>query len=604
MSKRLEKSYSRGAKKRLYLVFGVAALFWTVLVSRLFQIQVLQAERFQAWAENQNFWQATQKAPRGVIFDRRGTKLAYDVTAQSFFAVPDSVTQAGQVAAKFSTCFGKPFASLQTALTSDRDFIWLERLVDVPQAKLVEAWKLKGVYSREESKRAHPLGDLGLGLLGLTDVDNQGIAGLELHYDSLLSGQDGRETLQKDARGQVYHIRESPWDKPRPGYDLVLTLDAELQWILENRLREGLTKTKANSGFGILLDSGSGEVLALATRRNPKFNSSDERDRLRALTDQFEPGSTIKIVTAASALEEKIKSPQDRIYAEKGKWKTGVGGHVIHDIHEYDTLTFQEAVGFSSNVALAKVGLEVGREKLYKYLRNFGFGFQTGIDLPGEAVGQVQPLEDWNKLTLISNSIGYGLSVTALQLVCAYAAVANDGLLMKPHLVKAVLDGEGNSLKEFNPVPVRQVISPETARLLTEFLKLTVEEGTGTSAKLEGVEIGGKTGTARKAKIGSPGYEDEYLSSFVGFFPVDHPRYVGIIVLDSPQGPHYGGQTAAPIFRNVVADILSLPSTPTHQLVKQEELVGKDVSEAQVVAVKLDGKVHKESKSDHAGGNW
>ena len=278
----------------------------------------------------------------------------------------------------------------------------------------------------------------------------------------------------------------------------------------------------------------------------------------------------MKAFTAAAALEEKIKSPQDMIYAEKGKWVTGVGKRVIHDIHEYEMLTFQEAFAYSSNIAFAKTGLAVGSELLYKYFRNFGFGFKTGLELPGEVAGSIQPLDEWSKITLISNSYGYGISATALQLVCGYAAIANGGGLMKPYLVKAVLDREGNIIRERKPTFVRQVISSETARTLREFLKQAVEIGTAMTAKLEGIEIGGKTGTARKVKAGSKGYLNEYISSFVGFFPVEEPRYLGFIALDSPKGMVYGGQTAAPVFKEIVKDILSLPSTPTNELIKRE----------------------------------
>ena len=587
MTKRLEIAFQKGAKRRLHLVLLLASLFWLVLIGRLFQIQILEAGRYQVRAQSQNFREATQKAQRGAIYDRHGMKLAFNITAQSFFGVPDSIVSPKEIASKFSRNFGKGYDYIFNNLQSGRKFFWIIRQTEASQAELVESWGFKGVYVREEFKRTKPLGGLAQDLIGLTDVDNKGLSGLELYYDSLLAGEDGSEVLQKDARGELYNIKELSWKEAKPGYSLGLTLDVQLQWILESKLRQGIIQTKSESGFGLLMDPLTGEILALATVHNPNLPSLENQGRLRPLTDQFEPGSTLKAFTAAAALEEKVKTPEDIIYAEKGKWPVGVGKRVLHDIHEYENLTFQEAVAFSSNIALAKTGLEIGRKRLYRYLRDFGFGFKTGIELPGETSGKLQSYEDWNRMTLISNSIGYGISVTALQLASAYAALANGGTLLKPYVVKAILDSRGQTVKEFSPTPLRQVISPETARTVREFLKLVVEEGTGTSAKLEGVEIGGKTGTARKVKIGTKGYSDEYLSSFVGFFPVEKPRYIGLIALDSPKGMHYGGQTAAPVFREIVRDILSLPSTPTFELIRPENLTTDRPGEpVQTVAAK------------------
>jgi cell division protein FtsI (penicillin-binding protein 3) len=577
------------------LIFWLASFFWLALIGRLAQIQILQAERFQAQAQAQNFRHASQKAGRGTIYDRNGLKLAKDITTQSFFAVPDSITNPAEVALRFSNFFGKEYRTLFENLKSDRKFVWVERQVDLPQAEEVRNWKLKGVSAREELKREHPLGELAQELIGLTDIDNKGISGLELHYDSILAGQDGSEVLQKDALGQVYELEEREWKEARPGSSLALTVDAKLQWILENRLRQGIIQTKSSSGFGILMDPQTGEILALASLSRPGFPEGENQGRLRPLTDQFEPGSTMKAFTAAAAIEEKIKSPDELIYAEKGKWATGIGKRVLHDIHEYEMLSFEEAIAYSSNIALAKTGLAVGSEKLYKYFRNFGFGFKTGIELPGEASGTLQPFGDWNKITLISNSIGYGISTTALQLTSAYAAIANGGWLMKPYLVKAILDSQGNLLREYKPTPIRQVISPQTAQTIRGFLKQVVEIGTGIKAKLEGVEIGGKTGTARKVKAGSKGYLDQYISSFVGFFPVEQPRYLGFLALDGPKGMVYGGQTAAQVFKEIVKDILSLPTTPTNELIKKAEPAHNGEGTVATIAAK-NAKVKENSK--------
>src|SRR4030067_80321 len=381
MTTRLEKSFQLGARKWLRLVFFLGAIFWGILVARLFWIQVWEAERYQKKAKSQNFTQATQKAERGVIYDRNGIKLAYNIPAEAFYAVPDSISNPRKVAAKFSSYFNKDFYLLYHNLLGNRKFFWMARLTETPQADQVKSWGFKGIYSKEEMKRASPLGELACELIGQTDVDNRGISGLELFFDSLLAGEDGSEILQQDALGISYELQELAWKEAQPGQSLCLTLDAGLQWILESRLREGILKTKSKTGFGILMNPRTGEILAMANLSNPNFLSEGKFGRLRPLTDQFEPGSTIKAFVAAAALEEKIKEPDDVLYAEMGKWHTGVGKRIIEDIHENGTLTFKEAMAYSSNIALAKTGLAGGPEKLYKYLREFGFGVKDGVEV-------------------------------------------------------------------------------------------------------------------------------------------------------------------------------------------------------------------------------
>ncbi|MCI0531468.1 MAG: penicillin-binding protein 2 [candidate division Zixibacteria bacterium] len=590
MTEQLEKRYAQGAKLRLKILFALAGIFWAVLIVRLFQLQVLEAHNLRNRSDIQSFWQVTRPAPRGTIYDRRGVKLSFNLPGYSFFAVPDSVSNPRVVASRFSNMFRKPYAPIYESLNSKRDFVWLKRGLDQSQAQEIQSWKLKGVFWQEEPKRANSAGDLAQVLLGLTDVDNRGISGLELYYESDLAGKDGKSILQKDALGRTYDLSSKGERKIEPGNNLVLTIDSQLQWILENRIKEGVAETGSKSGFGILMDPNNGEILALAILFGENASDQD-RGRIKPVTDQYEPGSTMKLFTAAAALETRVKSPGDLLYAENGSWNLEVGKHVLHDIHPYQELTFQEAFAYSSNIAVAKVGLELGAEKLYKYLRNFGFGFKTGIDLPAEAEGVIQPYDKWTRLNLISNSIGYGISATPLQMLCGYAAVANGGTLYKPYLVKAIIDEKGNLLKENRPSPVRSVIKPETAEILKDFLISVVEEGTGTLAKVEGVELAGKTGTARKINQGSKGYQKEYLSSFIGFFPVSAPRYAGIIILDSPQGKHYGGETAAPVFREVVKDILSLPSVPTHKLLDEKSIATYGTAGVQAVAVKIQKEV-------------
>ncbi len=330
-----------------------------------------------------------------------------------------------------------------------------------------------------------------------------------------------------------------------------------MQSIIEEELKKGIHLTQADGGSAIFMNPKTGEILAMAC-----YTEEDELPvKNRSISDNFEPGSTFKIITAAAALEEKILTPEDSIYAEKGKFR--IGKRIIHDVKPYEWLTFKESVIFSSNIALAKIANMVGKEKLYKYAKDFGLGTETGVDLPGESKGFISPPKTWPDFVLSTIAFGQGISLTALQLICAYATVANDGVLMRPFVVKAILDVNGDSLRVFHPTTVRRVISSKTAFTLIDFLKGVVSYGSGQKAKMEGLDIGGKTGTAQKAKLNGRGYEKgKYIASFVGFFPADDPQMVGLITLDNPKTRHLGGLTAAPVFKNTTLRILALTGEP------------------------------------------
>ncbi len=559
--RRPQNRWAKTTKRRGAFLFLMAVCFWFLVLSRLFYFQVLKGEEYKKIALKQHQLHIKLEAKRGLIYDRNGEPLTVNLPVESFFAIPESVKNVNLVARSFAGSSRLAFKNLRYRLKTDHNFVWLKRKVEKKESQRLRSRlgdeKLRGVWILNETKRYYLNGKLAQDVLGFTDVDNKGLAGVEFQYDRELSGKDGEAIFQRDGHKNSYHIAEYPIQSPESGKSLGLTIDIELQSIIEEELKKGIRLTRADGGSAVLMDPKSGEILAMAY-------CGDKNElpvKNRTISDNFEPGSTFKIVTAASALEEKILAPDDSIYAEKGKFK--VGKRIIHDIKAYEWLTFKESVIFSSNIALAKIANMVGKEKLYRYARDFGIGTKTGIDLPGESKGFISSPDRWPDFVLSTVAFGQGISLTALQLASAYAAIANHGVLMKPFVVKAILDENDDTLKVFQPTQVRRVISSETASTLVDFLKGVVSYGTGQKAKMEGLAIGGKTGTAQKAKPGGGGYEeDKYIASFVGFFPADDPKMVGLITLDHPKTEHLGGQTAAPVFKNTTLRILASASEP------------------------------------------
>ncbi len=558
---RSRSRWTKATKRRGAIVFLMGMLFWLFILSRLFYFQILKGDEYREIASEQHRIHIKLEAQRGLIYDRNGKLLTVNLPVESFFAIPESVKNVNLVARTFAGSSNSTFRTLKYRLKADSNFVWLKRKVEKKESQRLRSRlgeeKLGGVWVLNETERYYLNKKLAKDVLGFTDIDNKGLAGVEFQYDKELSGKDGEAVFQRDGYRNSYHIAEYPIRKPERGKSIGLTIDIELQSIIEEELKKGIRLTQADGGSAVFMDPQTGEILAMAY-------CGDKNElpvKNRAISDNFEPGSTFKIVTAASALEEKILTPQDSIYAEEGRFK--IGKRIIHDIKPYEWLTFKESVIFSSNIALAKIASMVGKEKLYKYARDFGMGAKMGIDLPGESKGFISPPEKWPDFVLSTIAFGQGISLTALQLVCAYATIANHGVLMKPFVVCAIMDENGDTLRVVHPTKIRRVISSETASALVDFLKGVVSYGTGQKAKMEGLAVGGKTGTAQKAKLGGRGYENnKYIASFVGFFPADDPKMVGLITLDSPKTEHLGGLTAAPIFKNTTLRILARSGEP------------------------------------------
>ncbi len=549
----------RPGSGRIYLVGGFLGIGLLFVVWRLMTLQIVEADRYAAQARRQYESRVSLQADRGAIFDRNKNLLATNAVSYSFAVDPTMVENPEVLAGTFAELFGGEYQEYFDKITTDSTaFVWIERKVKGPELNRLKKLDDQGLIKIPEPMRRFEYGTLAAQVVGCTNIDNNGLSGIEFFYDELLHGEDGYMIMQRDARGRRRPDVDLPHSDPEHGDALVLTIDVNIQGIVEDELFQGVQHAGAESGTAIALDPATGEILAMASYPtfdpNDLANATQSAIRVRAITDTYEPGSTMKIVTAAAALEEGLMEPESEIDAEGGLFE--IEGHTIRDDHALGLITFREAIEQSSNIAFAKIASQMSEPRFYKYVRDFGFGIVTGVDLPGEARGEVKKPNDFTEGTQEFMAFGYQLAVTPLQLACAYGLVANGGLMMKPHVLKRRIDGEGNIVQEVEPQEIRRVISRETADTLTAMLVNTVDEGTGKHARIPGVKIAGKTGTAQQLYDGSYSKE-KYNASFVGFFPADNPKVVLLVLLDSPSNGYYGGQVAAPIFRKIARRIIN-----------------------------------------------
>jgi len=551
-------------KERRIFLLAVVAVWIGVILVRLYGIQVRDHDDYVERARRQQQRAVTLDPPRGIVYDARGRELAVSVEVASLAATPSQVEEPEATAEALASVLDLDAGKLAAALAEDREFLWIRRKLDPPDAERVRALGLQGVYTLPESKRYYPMRELAAQLLGYVGTDNVGLAGLEYRYDSRVAGEPGKRTVVRDARsGTVLHPGLGG-RAPRPGRDLHLTLDAAIQNVVERELRAGVETSGAERGMAVVMDPESGAILAMASyptfdpNRFAAFPKSHWRNQ--PVMDTFEPGSTFKMVTLAAALEANRVDPLEKI-------DCGLGGIVlngvrINDHHPFGELTTREIIARSSNVGAIKLGLAAGRERLHATLRAFGFGRPTGVDLPSESAGIVHPLERWSELSPAYVSFGQGLSVTALQLTNAFAAIANGGYLLRPYLVRGLGDGDGGvevvGRREVVGVP----ISPSSVIQVRSMLESVVLDGTARAAAVPGYRAAGKTGTAEKAVAGRGYAADKYVASFVGFAPIERPALVAAVVLDEPWPRYHGGEVAAPIFGAIARQVLLYLGVP------------------------------------------
>jgi cell division protein FtsI (penicillin-binding protein 3) len=547
-----------GLRPRVLVLAGLLALAFAGILGRLGWLQVVRHADLAALAERQYSRTVVLQAQRGPIVDRQGAALATSSAAESLFAQPRVLGDPVRVAARLAPLLDTPERELHGALTSGKPFVWLRRRLPPATAAAVKALREPGLGFLPEPLRLYPNRELGAHVIGFEGVDG-GLEGIERALNDVLAGTPGKAVVGRDALGREV-VTESVVQAPRPGHGVMLTLDRTIQYLAEREIDAAWRRTKAKAAMAVVLEPRTGDVLAIAIR--PTFNPNTFLDvpsrdhwRNRAVTDPFEPGSTFKVILAAAALEEGIVRPEDRIWAENGA--ITIARTTIHDWKKYGWLSFAEVLQNSSNVGSIKVGLALGRERYHRYMTAFGFGALTNVGLAGESRGQLREPQRWSALSLPTLSIGQEVSVTALQMVAAFGAVANGGTLMQPRLVRSHFDAEGRETRRFEPRPVRQVVSPETARTLTRMMTQVVATGTGLNAAIAGYEVAGKTGTAQKLDPATRRYSrNPGVLSFVGFVPADEPKLVMLVMLDEPKNEKWGSEAAAPIFSAIGGEVL------------------------------------------------
>ena len=549
-------TYIRKRSRRFVLVFVFFLSSLVYFSIKLVLIQVFRSEHLSGLAAKQHHHTITLEPVRGTIYDRKLRPLAFNLAAYSLYANPRIMTQDQKARAvtELSRTMGWDPSFLKERLSRDKFFVWLERKLSKSQADQVEALDLAGLDFLRESKRSYPNRSLAAHLIGFAGLDNVGLDGLELKFDDTLKGREGQAMIMRDAK-QRDLLLEKNYVPARDGFDLVLTIDETIQYISERALEKAFIQHQALSASIIVLDLKTGEVLALANRPTydlENFTQSRPEQRTnRAVAYVYEPGSVFKIVAASAALEEGTFQEEDKIFCENGKYR--VGNHILHDHHPLGTLAFQEVIEQSSNIGTTKIAQKLGPETFYQYARKFRFGHKTGIDLIGEVKGTLYPPAKWSKTSIGAVPIGHEVLVTPLQLVCAIGAIANDGVYMKPYVVKMIRDKKGERIQEFKPQVLGRVISAETAGRVKAILQGVVERGTGRRTKIEGLTVAGKTGTAQKVIDGQYSHS-KFYASFIGFAPVEDPRVAAVVVFDEPHPQYYGGTVAAPVFRDVIAD--------------------------------------------------
>ncbi len=495
------------------------------------------------------------KPKRGSILDRNQRELAVSVDAPSLYAHPAALENPRGAARVLASHLRMSRAALKRKLSAKSPYVWLARRLSPDQREAIEKLSLGGLGFAVESRRFYPKGHLASHIMGFVGVDDQGLEGLEYLYDRVMRGKAGWITVELDAMGRPLYGGPRA---PVQGDDLLLNLDEVIQYIAQKELEAQVEATGAKGGVAILMDPWDGSVLAMAVA--PPFNPNrfvsyrPEQWRDRAVTDLYEPGSTFKFIVAAAYLEEGLGGLNDRFFAEEGVMR--LGDRLIHDHEPFGWLSFREVIEKSSNIGAVKISQLLGPELLYRYIRRFGFGSPTGIDLPGEAAGVIRSPRSWSALSIGSIAIGQEVSVTPIQLITAFSALANGGSLMKPWVVRAVMR-QGEVVEEFEPKVIRRVLSPSTSRLMSRVLRGVVERGTGLKAALEGYSVAGKTGTAQKIDPETGGYSTtKYLSSFIGCVPAERPAFVALIMIDEPRGAPWGGEVAAPVFRRIALRVL------------------------------------------------
>ncbi|MBI2191734.1 MAG: penicillin-binding protein 2 [Planctomycetes bacterium] len=561
------------------LLTGFAGSF-LLLLGRLFYLQCWPDERLERLAARQHHQRVELPGRRGNIFDRRGRLLVTTLEGYSVYVDPAEVESLSFLIEELGDCLDLDVGRLREKLEgrSGARFVWIRRMVS--EKEIRRLWdrmtespgseSFRGVHLTPEMRRGYPMGNLAGQLLGFIGTDGRGLEGIEAHWDNELQGQDGYQVVQRDVRGRRVLLPGLSSMAPAPGHSLHLTLDATVQQIVEEQLAKAVAEYHPKGAWALATDPWTGDVLAMASEpafdpaRRGEYSEAELKRRCRnpVVADFFEPGSTLKPFIIAAGLSDGLIDIGSVFHCGNGVLH--LGRRVLHDHHPYGRLTVAEILEKSSNVGTAQIGLRVGSDRMHAYLAHLGFGQRTGIDFPGEAEGILRPLSQWTDYSVPSLSIGQEISVTPVQMAMAFGAIANGGVLMRPRLVRRIVDAGGRVVRELPVRPVRQVYPAQVVRGgLTSALCGVVEEGTGTASHVEGYRIAGKTGTSQKLLAGGRGYShSEHLASFVAFAPAEQPRLLVYLGVDEPRGAYYGGQVAAPYVGEILRQALTTLHVP------------------------------------------
>ncbi len=559
---------SAPAKKYLnYRVILIAFLFmtcFTVIGVKAVYLQIYRGSWLAQLAADQYEITSRSSGNRGTIYDRNLTEMAVSLKVTSIAAYPRQIEDLGSTASAMAKALNIDRKSLSRKLGSQKSFVWIKRQASPKETAAIKNPQHLGIGFIPEYNRFYPNKTLAAQAIGFTGIDGEGLEGVEFYYDRYLMGIKGNYTVLRDAHGNGF-ISADNNHPDTSGHNLILTIDRNIQYISEKALEDTVKTFSAKSGIAIVMNPKTGAILALA--HYPLFNPNTfaqydrERWRNRAITDPFEPGSTMKIFSATAAIESGGSSPNSIFFCENGAYR--IGSNVVHDLGSYGWLSLQNIIKYSSNIGAVKVSEMIGPELLYKTLRDFGFGEKTAVDCPGETAGSLTHYKKWSKLDAGAISFGHGISVSAVQLVTAVSAIANDGFLMKPYLVKEITDQNGNSIHRFEPRKIRRVISSETARTVSKMMQTVITKGgTGVRASLEGYAVCGKTGTTQKISEQGTYVEGKYIASFIGFTPAQKPEIAILVVIDEPQDKYYGGLVAAPVFKKIAHETLIYLNIP------------------------------------------
>ncbi|UCE04409.1 MAG: penicillin-binding protein [bacterium] len=547
--------------KRITVLVILVILFFIIIFLRLFQIQILDRGKYVEMARNQYLYASELKPARGIIYDRKLRYLAINRNTWSLGVDVTKVVDTDSAGYHFSRIFNRNKDYYLEQLHSERTFFWLVRGASEKVVNQIEDLKIPGVYVIKEPKRYYPQNRLAAQLIGFTDIDLNGLSGIELAKNHALQGSHGLAVYQKDAYGNTVTDLNYPAKQPQKGKDVVLTIDNTYQWIAEEETQYVVDTYDADAATVIITNPMTGEILAMAVKPGFDPNNAGRYSpgswRNRAITDSYEPGSTFKPIIMSAVLEEGLKSPNDLIYCENGKYD--IYDRTIEDVKGYGWLTLAKVIKKSSNIGMAKIAKEIDKNIIYQYVRDFGFGVKTGIELPGETSGELKKTIEWSKFTSLAMSYGYEISVTPIQMAMAFGAIANGGFLLKPKIYLCISNELAKEIEKVQPEVIQRVLSDSTSKMIVRMLEDVVLDGTGRRAFVEGLRIAGKTGTAKKYDPRLKSYTDNnFISSFIGFFPAESPQVLVYVMVDNPKKAYLGGEVAAPTFKRILQRIFRI----------------------------------------------